>query len=261
MASRVEPRPAIATPGRRIRPRRPAVSAASARPSRPPPQRRHRRRRSAGHVSAPAARAREPPRSAATPAWRPSPPAARPSPRPVRPGRRAFLAARACRPRAATISSASSDASRARSFLLIESLPPPAGSTNPCAQPSTGVGDRPQRPPVEGRGPPAVRLGQHQGAPGGRGAGAAHAHRVGGERRDRAVGGDHPDPRDRPGHLPQVVARRAGQQRPGRGTASSRSARAGSTGPGSSTHLIPNEPRTRPGSPASAPSGAPSAAT
>ncbi len=38
-----------------------------------------------------------------------------------------------------TISSASSDASRARSFLLIESLPPPAGSTNPCAQPPTGV--------------------------------------------------------------------------------------------------------------------------
>ena len=37
------------------------------------------------------------------------------------------------------ISSAISDASRARSFLLIESLPPPAGSTKPCAQPSTGA--------------------------------------------------------------------------------------------------------------------------
>src|SRR6202035_4924725 len=36
------------------------------------------------------------------------------------------------------ISSRARDSSRARLFLVIDSRPPPGGSTNPCAQPFTG---------------------------------------------------------------------------------------------------------------------------
>ena len=121
--------------------------------------------------------------------------------------------------------------------------------------------DRPQRPPVERRGPPAVRLGQHQGAASGRGADPAHAQRAGGEHRHRAVEDSQPGPAQprRPpatGHNStrcSAVPGRPRRRDAGRG--------AGSIGPGSSTHLMPNEPSTKPGSPASAPSGAPSAAT